>query len=61
MIVVDITTPLKPEEQTRIQKFKQKARNICCNGPLMLFCFCCTVIFAFILGLLIANEIEFSK
>jgi hypothetical protein len=60
-VVVDINTPLKLEERTRLQTFKQKARNLCRNGPLMLFCFCCTVIFAFILGLLIANEIEFSK
>jgi hypothetical protein len=61
MIVVDMNTPLKPVEQTRIQKFKRKARECFCNGPAVLACFCCTVTFAFILGLLIANEIEFSK
>jgi hypothetical protein len=61
MIVVDINTPLKSEEPTRIQKLKRRAREFFCNGPAVLACFCCTIIFAFILGLLIANEIEFSK
>jgi hypothetical protein len=60
-IVVDVNTPLSPVKQTRLQTFKQRARNFFNNGPLVLCCFCGTVMFAFVLGLLIANEIEFSK
>jgi hypothetical protein len=60
-VVVDVETPLKPEQRTQIQRIKKRCHEFFCSGPTVLFCLCCTVLFALILGMLIANEIEFSK
>jgi hypothetical protein len=61
MIVVDIHTPLKPEGETRFQQLKRTAQKYLFNAPAFVCCLGCTILFALILGLLIKNEIEFSK
>ena len=61
-IVLDVNTPLKAEVKTsRYQQIKRRVSQFVCDAHFLLPCICFSILFIFILALLIANEIEFSK